>query len=151
LKIGGIVQDQAYFDAAIAPHLGGDVEFVGPVGPEARDELLRSAYASLHLTTIPERFGLAMAESMATGTPVVGIDLGSVREVVEDGKTGFVVPDVAAAIEAIGRIDTISRTACRTRVECCFSVDAMVEGYLDAYRKVLGVTVRPPSTFAPSS
>jgi glycosyltransferase involved in cell wall biosynthesis len=138
LIIAGIIQDQAYFDELIEPQLGGKVEFIGPVGPAERNRLFGGAWASLHLTTIPERFGLAMAESMATGTPVIGIDLGSVGEVVADGVTGYVVPEVEGAIAAVDRIDEISRLACRQRVEELFSVDAMVEGYLDAYRRILG-------------
>jgi glycosyltransferase involved in cell wall biosynthesis len=151
LIIAGIIQDQEYFDEQIAPHLGGGMEFIGPVGPAERDEVFRKAYASLHLTTIPERFGLAMAESMATGTPVIGIDLGSVREVVADGETGFVVRDVAGAVQSVERIDTIVRRACRARVARHFSVDAMVEGYLDAYRAVLGDRVQPTRQAAPQS
>ncbi len=138
LVIAGIVQDQAYFDELIKPRLGGRIEFVGPVGPPERDMLFGGALASLHLTTIPERFGLAMAESMATGTPVIGIDLGSVSEVVEDDATGYVVQDVREAIEAVAHIGDISRSACRQRVERLFSVDAMVDGYLEAYRTILG-------------
>jgi glycosyltransferase involved in cell wall biosynthesis len=138
LIIAGIIQDQEYFDSLVKPRLGGLIEFIGPVGPRERDALFGGAYASLHLTTIPERFGLAMAESMATGTPVIGIDLGSVREVVEDGVTGFVVSDCDAAIAAVERIPAIERVACRRRVERLFSVEAMVEGYLDVYRTILG-------------
>jgi len=138
LIIAGIIQDQQYFDDQIAPHLGQRIEFVGPVGPVDRDRLFRDARASLHLTTIPERFGLAMAESMATGTPVIGIDLGSVREVVEDGVTGFVVADVDAALRAVEHISKLDRYACRRRVEERFSVAAMVDGYVGAYRAIFG-------------
>jgi glycosyltransferase involved in cell wall biosynthesis len=138
LVIAGIIQDDRYFESEIRPRLGPDVEFVGPVGPADRDEILRNAFASLHLTTIPERFGLAMAESMATGTPVIGFDLGSVREVVADGETGFVVRTVGEAVETCRRVAEIDRAACRRRVEKYFSVDSMVEGYLSAYRAILG-------------
>ena len=138
LVIAGIIQDQEYFDELIKPRLGGSIEFIGPVGPAQRDTLFGGALASLHLTTIPERFGLAMAESMATGTPVIGIDLGSVREVVADSETGYVVEDVAGAVSAVERVRDISRLVCRRRVETLFSVDAMVDGYLDAYRTILG-------------
>lgn len=144
LIIAGIIQDQAYFDTLIAPRLRDGIEFVGPVGPGERDRIFRDAYGSLHMTTIPERFGLAMAESMACGTPVIGTDLGSVREVVEDGVTGFVVEDVAQAVDSVVKIESIDRAACRERVERLFSVDAMVEGYLDVYRSILGSeSVRP--------
>lgn len=138
LVIAGIVQDQAYFDELIEPRLGSKVEYVGPVGPPERDRLFGAAWASLHLTTIPERFGLAMAESMATGTPVIGINLGSVAEVVEDTVTGFVVDDLKQAQQAVDRIEDISRLACRQRVETLFSVEAMVDGYVDAYTTILG-------------
>lgn len=137
LVIAGIIQDQAYFDQQVKPHLGANVEFIGPVGPPERDQLFGRAWASLHLTTIPERFGLAMAESMATGTPVIGTDLGSVREVVEHEVTGFVVTDAAAAAEAVEQVRLIDRTACRARVERLFSVDAMVQGYLRVYQTIL--------------
>jgi glycosyltransferase involved in cell wall biosynthesis len=138
LIIAGIIQDQDYFDESVSPHLGAKIEFVGAVGPPERDKLMRNAAASLHLTTIPERFGLAMAESMATGTPVIGLDLGSVREVVADGVTGFVAPNLEQAIAATEHIPEISRLACRQRVEKLFSVDAMVDGYLEVYGKILG-------------
>jgi glycosyltransferase involved in cell wall biosynthesis len=143
LIIAGIIQDQQYFDELIKPQLRDSIEFVGPVGPLERDRLFRDAWASLHLTTIPERFGLAMAESMATGTPVIGTDLGSVREVVADGVTGYVVDTVDQAVTAVDRISSINRQACRERVQEKFSVDAMVEGYLGAYRSILGDRVRP--------
>lgn len=138
LIIAGIIQDQTYFDNLIAPRLSSRIEFIGPVGPAERDTLLSRALASLHLTTIPERFGLAMAESMATGTPVIGFDRGSVREVVADGETGYVVRTVEEAVDAVTRIDEISRTDCRKRVEDLFSLEAMTAGYRAAYRAVMG-------------
>ncbi len=143
LIIGGIVQDQSYFDELVKPHLSPTIEFVGPVGPKERDQLLGGALASLHLTTIPERFGLAMTESMATGTPVIGTDLGSVREVIANGETGFVVHDLDEAIRRTEDIDRIDRAECRRRVEELFSADAMTEGYIAAYRSILGDSVQP--------
>lgn len=137
LIIAGIIQDTDYFNEQIKPRLGGPIEFIGPVGPSERDEVFRNAAASLHLTTIPERFGLAMAESMAAGTPVIGLDLGSVREVVEHGVTGFVAPNMRAAIRSVARIPEIGRSACRERVARLFSLESMVEGYLAVYRRVL--------------
>jgi glycosyltransferase involved in cell wall biosynthesis len=138
LIMAGIIQDEEYFTREIESHIDGHrIQFVGPVGPRERDRIFGGALASLHLTTIPERFGFAMAESMATGTPVVGIDLGSVREVVADGETGFVVPSVDAAVEAIARIREISRSACRLRVETLFSSKAMADGYEDVYETIL--------------
>jgi len=139
LKIAGIIQDQAYFEAEVEPKLDGQqIEFVGPVDAIGRDELLGNALASLHLTTIPERFGLAMAESMANGTPVIGRDLGSVREVIADGETGFVIDSIDQAVDSVESIPLLDRKASRRRVETYFSVEAMTDGYLDVYRMILG-------------
>ena len=137
LVLAGIVQDQAYFDAEVRPHLDDDrVRFIGSVGPEERDEVLGSADALLHLVRFAEPFGLSMVEAMACGTPVIAAPLGAVPEVVVDGRTGFLVADVAAAVAAVGRLGEIDRAHCRAHVEAHFSVERMVDGYLEVYRQV---------------
>jgi len=139
LMIAGIVQDRAYFDACVRPHLDGDrVEYVGPVGPADRDALLGSSDALLHLVRFAEPFGLAMVEAMACGTPVVAFPLGAVPEVVVDGRTGYLVDDVDAAVDAVGRLPELDRAACRAHVQERFSVDRMVDGYLAVYRALVG-------------
>ncbi|TKJ34254.1 MAG: glycosyl transferase [Planctomycetes bacterium B3_Pla] len=137
LIIAGIIQDQDYFDSLIKPHVNNSsIQFIGPVNPVQRDALLKEAYVVLHPNTIPERFGLVMAESMAAGVPVIAADLGSCREVIADGETGYLVNDVDEAVEAIGRIDRIDRKKCRRRVEDNFSIDCMVAGYEKVYEEI---------------
>ena len=137
LIIAGFVQDKRYFEEEIALHVDGkNIEYVGTVSVEGRDDLLKKTYAVLHLNTIPERFGLVMAESMAAGVPVIAMDLGSCREVIADGKTGFLVNDVGEAIQAVEKIPDISRQACRQRVEENFSLDIMVENYEKVYHQI---------------
>jgi len=137
LIIAGIIQDQAYFEELVKPHLNqSSIQYIGPVGPKARDALLAEACAVLHLNTIPERFGLVMAESMAAGVPVVAMDLGSCREVIADGETGFLVNSVDEAVETLDRIDEIDRRKCRKRVEDNFTIDKMVEGYERVYEEI---------------
>jgi glycosyltransferase involved in cell wall biosynthesis len=65
--------------------------------------------------------------------PVIAMDLGSCREVIEDGQTGFLVQGVNEAVEALKRVHTIDRTTCRRRVQSCFSIDTMVEAYERVY------------------
>ena len=138
LVMAGIVQDAAYFASAVEPSIDGDrVRFLGSVGPRDRDELLGSASALLHLIDFDEPFGLSMVEAMACGTPVLATRRGSVPEVVEDGVTGFVVEDVDEAVAACDRLHEISRAACRRRVEERFTVDRMVDDYLQVYEEVL--------------
>lgn len=129
--------ERQFFEQVIEPLIDGrQVEFVGEVGPVDRAELLGGAAALLHLVTVPEPFGLVMVEAQACGTPVIGFGLGSVPEVVADGRTGFVVDSIEDAVEAVDRLDELDRRACRAWVEERFTVDRMVEGYLNVYRLV---------------
>lgn len=137
LVIAGIIQDQAYFREQVEPHLDGrHVEFIGPVGVERKNLLFARAFALLHLNTIPERFGLVLAEANAAGVPVVVMDLGSCREVIEQGVTGFLVNSSEEAAQALERISEIDRAACRDRVRRRFSIDTMVAAYERVYEKI---------------
>lgn len=152
LILAGIVQEEEYFTQQVQPCIDNNqVRFIGPVGPPERDELLGQAAALLHPVMEPERFGLVMTESMACGTPVIGFDRGSVREVVAHGETGFVVKDVDQAAEAAGRLGEIDRAACRQRVRDRFTVDSMVDGYIEAYRKVLDDRAGPKARPEPAN
>ena len=93
------------------------------------------ARALLHLNTIPERFGLVLAEANAAGVPVIAMDLGSCREVIKDGQTGFLVNNVSEAVRALERLSEIDRSACRQRVQQYFSIETMVEAYERVYAR----------------
>ncbi len=137
--------DREYYDLAIAPLIRAHpslVEFVGEVDEAAKDTLLGGAYACLFPIDWPEPFGLAMAEAMATGTPVVATRVGSVPEVVVDGVTGFVAETLHDMAEAIPHITEIDRRACRAQVERHFSPNVMADGYERAYAAVT-VSRRP--------
>ena len=140
LTIAGIIQDKDYFERYVQPYVnGGSIKYIGPVGPEGRDKLFAESYAILHLNTIPERFGLVMAEAMGAGVPVIAYDRGSCREVVADGETGFLVTNVTEAVEAVKKIDTIDKIdpqQCRRRVEEKFTVERMVRSYEKVYKQI---------------
>ena len=136
LIVAGIIQDQAYFDDCARHFDGAQIRYIGPVDPVQRDALLKEALAVLHLNTIPERFGLVMAESMAAGVPVVAMDLGSCREVIRDKETGYLVNSVEEAVEAVHNIDRIDRKKCRQRVEENFTIDRMVARYEKVYEEI---------------
>lgn len=138
--------EQAFFDAVIRPRIDGRlIRFAGEVGPEERDRLLGGAMALLHLITVPEPFGLVLAEAQACGTPVIGFNRGSVAEVVRHGETGFVVDTLAEAVEAVSRLSAIDRRRCRRWVEQRFTVDHMVEGYVNVYQTLLQAPIRTAS------
>ena len=147
LVLAGIPHDEAYFAELVAPHIDGDaVRFAGHVQGRERDELVGGALALVHMTTRPERFGLTLIEAMACGTPVLGARMGSVPEIVVDGETGFVCDGVDAAVAAVPRLSSLSRAACRRRVETTFSLDRMVERYVDAYAVALRLGLPEPPT-----
>ncbi len=138
LIIAGIIQDKAYFDEKVAPYLNNDdVVYVGSAGPEKRNELLGNAYALLHPINFNEPFGLSVAEAMFCGTPVIAFNKGSMKELVVDGKTGFLVTSIDEAVEKIPLILNIDRLYCRAWAEKNFSKEKMVDDYLKVYRKIL--------------
>ncbi len=133
--------DEAYFAEVIQPLLGAPgVEFIGEIGEADKAEFLGRAAALLFPIDWPEPFGIVMIEAFACGTPVIAWRRGSVPEVVEDGVTGFIVEDEAAALAAIARIDTLDRRRIRREFERRFTSRRMAEEYLAAYR-----LLSPPS------
>jgi glycosyltransferase involved in cell wall biosynthesis len=138
LLIAGPVQDEGYFASEVEPHVDDDrVRYLGSVGPEQRSELLAGAAALLHPIAFPEPFGLSVVEAMAAGTPVVAYARGSMPEVVDEGVTGFLVEDAAAAVAAVDRAIRLDRTTVRRTAEARFSADRMVADYVAVYESLL--------------
>jgi glycosyltransferase involved in cell wall biosynthesis len=126
--------ERRYFDEAIRPRLGPGVTYVGEADGELKRELYGAATALLFPIQWEEPFGLVMVEAMACGTPVVAMDRGSVSEVVDDGRTGFVVDTPDQLVDAIGKVGDLDRAACRAHVERHFDLSVMVEGYERLFR-----------------
>ena len=138
LVMAGIIQDREYFAREVEPWIDGTtVAYVGSAGPEKRDRLLGGAWALLHLISFDEPFGLSVVEAQACGTPVVAIDRGSMPEVIDDGRTGFLCRDLDEAVAALERIPAIDRAGCRRWVEERFSAARMVTDYIRVYERVL--------------
>jgi glycosyltransferase involved in cell wall biosynthesis len=141
LILAGIVQDAEYFRSSVEPFLDGQqIVYVGSVGPAQRDTLLGGAEALLHLIGFEEPFGLSTIEAMATGTPVIAFQRGSMSELIEDGVSGFLIApnDVDGAASAVCRIRELDRRIVRAHVERHFSADRMVDDYMRLYRSILG-------------
>jgi glycosyltransferase involved in cell wall biosynthesis len=139
LKVAAKIDDvdRRYFDTTIEPLLGGsDVEFLGELGDADKQELLGNALALVFPIDWPEPFGLVMIEAMACGTPVIAFPCGSVREVIDDGVTGFVVNGVDEAVQAVSSVRDLDRNRCRRQFERRFSAQRMAEDYLEVYRQL---------------
>lgn len=129
--------DQPYFETHIEPHLTDTIRWVGEVTETERNELMSKALAFLHPVTWREPFGLTLIEAMACGCPVIAFNKGSIPEIVQDGRTGFVVEDVEGMLDAVQRIGTIERAACRTYALKKFNAAQMADGYERIYQAVI--------------
>jgi glycosyltransferase involved in cell wall biosynthesis len=138
LILAGIIQDEAYYREYVEPFLDkSNVICVGSVGPVERNRLLGNAYALLHPISFNEPFGLSIIESMACGTPVIAFNRGSMPELIENGKNGFLVNSVGEAIGQVAKIGDINRAYCRDYIENNFTVDRMAKEYIQVYEKIL--------------
>jgi len=138
LILAGIIQDHAYYYQHVVPHLDNDqVVYIGSVGPVERNRLLGRACALLHPIQFDEPFGLSVIESMACGTPVIAFDRGSMPELIENGKNGFLVDNVDEAVASVARIKEIDRATCRGHVERHFTVARMIDKYINVYEMII--------------
>ena len=128
---GNIPQDkQAWARTHVLAHTDGDrIRYVGPVDDVQKNVLLGDAYAFLMPILWEEPFGIVMAEALACGTPVLGLNRGAVPEVVMDGISGYVRNDIDGLVAAADNVGQLSRVGCRAHVEAHFAADPIVSAY----------------------
>jgi glycosyltransferase involved in cell wall biosynthesis len=140
LKIAAKIDrtDQEYYDEVICPLITGNplVEFIGEISDREKPDFLSGAIGLLVPIDWPEPFGLVMIEAMACGTPVLAYNRGSVPEIIEDGRTGFIVEDETSAVAVVGRLPGLDRGAIRKQFEKRFTARRMALDYLAAYRSL---------------
>jgi glycosyltransferase involved in cell wall biosynthesis len=130
--------DEQYFCKTIKPLLNDPCcEFLGEIGQDEKDEFLGNAMALLFPIDWPEPFGLVLIESMACGTPVIAYANGSVPEIVSDGENGFLVDNLKDAVDAVEKLETVSRRRCREMFETRFSTRRMTSDYVSVYQSLL--------------
>jgi glycosyltransferase involved in cell wall biosynthesis len=131
--------DQVYFDREIAPLLDDPlIEFVGEIGDADKPAFLAGARALLFPIDWPEPFGLVMIEAMAAGTPVIAWRRGSTAEVIEHGRSGFLVEDVEEALAAVEAVGSVPRAGVRAAFEARFTADRMARDYVALYERLIG-------------
>ena len=130
-------EERRYFAEEVEPRLGGEVIYVGQVGGQRKLELLAGAIALVNPIRWPEPFGLVMIEALACGTPVLAFSEGSVPEIVEHGRTGFVCSDEADMARRVHDVAKLHRRACRASVARRFSTERFLQRHVALYRRVL--------------
>jgi glycosyltransferase involved in cell wall biosynthesis len=140
LKIAAKVDpvDRHYFSNQIEPLLKHPlIELIGEIGENDKADFLGNAAALLFPIAWPEPFGLVLIEAMGCGTPVIAYNQGAVGEIIDEGKTGFVVDNLDDAVAAVDRLGSIDRKYCRLEFEKRFSVRRMASDYLRIYERIL--------------
>jgi glycosyltransferase involved in cell wall biosynthesis len=134
---------EEYFWREMLPRLNGHTRrFVGPVGLGRKRRLLAGARCLLVPSLAPETSSLVSMEAMACGTPVIAFAAGALPEVIEHGKTGFLVENSHEMAEAIRRVDKIDPEDCRRAARQRFSADRMIGQYMNLYRRLARATNR---------
>jgi len=140
LKMAGKIDtvDRDFYHEQVEPMIDGEqIQYLGEVTHEEKVSLLGEASLTLFPINWREPFGLVMIESMATGTPVVGMALGSVPEVISNGITGFACNSLEKMIDSIPLALQLDRQTCRNFVINHFSVQSMTDEYERAFAMVL--------------
>jgi glycosyltransferase involved in cell wall biosynthesis len=137
-KVEGIPEAVDYFERHVAPTIDGDrVVYVANVAGPHKARLLARAHALLAPLQWEEPFGLAMVEAMASGTPVIAMRRGAAPELITEGVTGFLVPDIDGMVDAVRSVPGIDTRVCAKVARARFSPAAMASGYLAVYEKVI--------------
>jgi glycosyltransferase involved in cell wall biosynthesis len=140
LRIAAKMQEPAeeeYFDEVVRPLLGTNAEYIGELDTDEKYELMGNSCALLNPIQWDEPFGLVMIEAMATGTPVVATPRGSVGEILEEGRTGFIRSSPDELAHALQRVSELDRATCRAAAETRFSSRRMAEDYVDLFEELL--------------
>jgi glycosyltransferase involved in cell wall biosynthesis len=135
--------EREYYESQVRPELGRDAILVEEPPLGIRYELLANAAGLVNPIAWAEPFGLVMAEALAVGTPVIAFPRGAAPEIVTDGRTGFLCPDVESAVGAVSRLAEIDRLACRRDAERRFSLDRMAADHERVYEQLVREARRP--------
>ncbi|MCM1982581.1 glycosyltransferase family 4 protein [Lyngbya confervoides BDU141951] len=139
-------EDADFFESVIKPEIDGQhIQYLGEITQAEKIALLGQASVTLFPITWNEPFGIVMIESMACGTPVLGMRMGAVPEVIQPGVSGLIcdsVEEMARQVEIVRQFD---RWRCREAVKARFSVERMVDAYEACYARVLGLDPSDPT------
>jgi glycosyltransferase involved in cell wall biosynthesis len=123
---------QAYYSETLAPEIDGtQIIYLGELDDKQKSYYLSRSKALLFPIEWEEPFGIVMIEAMACGTPVIAFNKGAVPEVVTPGRTGFIVEDTPAMINAVHKLKRLDRGLCRDTAMAKFDINIIARKYLE--------------------
>ena len=144
LVIAGTIHDEDYYRRDVEPHIDGrTIRYLGNLDAVERDHVVADAVALVHPVGFDEPFGLAVVESLAVGTPVIAFDRGSMPELIDSGRTGFLVEDVDHAIAAVREVNALDRRTCRREAERRFALQRMIDDYERLFHAIVSGDASP--------
>jgi glycosyltransferase involved in cell wall biosynthesis len=129
-------EHQSYFDTQITPRLDRRHRWIGTIAGARKRRLLAGARCVLVPSRVAETSSLVAMEALAAGTPVVAYRSGALPEIVDHGRTGFIVDDVASMADAIRRVDQIDREECRRVARERYCLRRMTGAYIELYQRL---------------
>ena len=130
---------QQYFDKEVAPRLDSRRRFIGPVGFVRKRRLLSAAQCLLVPSLVPETSSLVTMEALACGTPVIGYPAGALPDIIEHGKTGFIVENEREMALAINEAKKLNPEDCREAARTRFSLERTVQRYFETYEHIIAL------------
>lgn len=139
LKIWGAISDSAYWQEICQRYPSGNFSYEGFQTTQALQQALGHCRGLLMTPKWVEAFGNVAIEALACGVPVISYARGGPGEIVESGKTGWLVPpdQIDGLVEAISQLDRIDRHTCRQQAEARFSMQAMGARVEDWFTDIL--------------
>jgi glycosyltransferase involved in cell wall biosynthesis len=129
--------DVRFWREQVAPHVDGTrVRWIGTVTGRERDDLVATARASLFPLRWEEPGGTAVVESLALGTPVVGLARGCLPELVEHGGTGLLTDDEEELADLVLGAEVVDPRQCLAEAGRRFTPAVMAHAYLELYERL---------------
>ncbi|MDF5738831.1 MAG: glycosyltransferase family 4 protein [Nostoc sp. S13] len=141
LKIFGLKQDVSYWEKICQEYPDAPIKYVGFLPTVDLQKELGQCQAVLVTPRWIEAFGNVAIEALACGVPLIAYRRGGLTEIVQSGKTGFLVePDnIQGLVEGIKHLDEIDRQACRQQAETLYSLEAMGDRTEEWFQKILRI------------
>jgi glycosyltransferase involved in cell wall biosynthesis len=130
---------RAYFANEVRPLLDRCRRWLGPLDFARKRRLLSAARCVLMPNLAPETSALVAMEAAACGTPVIAFATAALEEIVQHGRTGFIVRDTAEMAAAIGQVNRIEPRQCRSTARARFGIERMTDAYLAHYQELVTV------------